>query len=157
MEVQSTGPRYNTTHFKRYIVPATVGTTVRYSSAHIDVTLDPCLRVLPHRLYFMDPSRLWKMVCKVKIGVSVWRHICTVPVSIILSSIKLCNQLHAPGALLPGKSFVALSIWCWVRWRDHLGAPKEVSSLRQLRVSSLAGRQSLYLLPRLILRRYIPI
>lgn len=45
MEIQSTGPSYNMTHFKRYNVPATVGITVRYSSAHVDVAVDLCLPV----------------------------------------------------------------------------------------------------------------
>jgi hypothetical protein len=101
----------------------------------------------------MDPSRLVeytyvrKMKCRAKIGVSVWRSICTVPTSISLSTIKLCIQLHAPSTLLPGKSFVALSIWNWVRCRAHLSASEEVCSFRHLRASSLAGRQSLYSLP----------
>lgn len=57
MEVQSTGPSYNTTHFKRYIVPATVGITVRYSSAHIDVTLNPCLRVSTTQAIHYGPEQ----------------------------------------------------------------------------------------------------
>jgi hypothetical protein len=80
MEVQSTGPSYNTTHFKRYIVPATVGITVRYSSAHIDVTLDPCLRVSTTQAIYYGPEQasvvvtiytyVWKVKSEVKIAVS---------------------------------------------------------------------------------------